>query len=130
MVMSKASDIGKESARGSFHYLWGLVISTLISAVGTIFIARLLGSDQYGLYTVVLAAPSLIVTFRDWGINSAMIKFTAQYRSEERVAEIRSVFVTGILFEIILGLALSVVSFVFSGFLRRVFIIGQRSLHL
>jgi O-antigen/teichoic acid export membrane protein len=115
--MSKASDIAKVSARGSFHYLWGLVISTLISAVGTIFIARLMGSDQYGLYTVVLAAPSLIVTFRDWGINSAMVKFTAQYRAEERITEIRSIFITGIIFEVILGLILSLLSFAFSGFL-------------
>ncbi len=115
--MSKASDIGKTSTKGSFHYLWGLVLSTVISAVGSIFVARLLGSDQYGLYTIVLTAPTLIVTFRDWGINSAIIKFTAQYRAENRTAEIRSIFLTGILFEIILGLVLSVVSFLFSGFL-------------
>ncbi len=115
--MSKASDIAKTSTKGSFHYLWGLVLSTVISAVGTIFIARLLGSDQYGLYTIVLAAPSLIVTFRDWGINSAMIKFTAQYRAEERIAEIRSIFLTGVLFEVILGIVLSLLSFAFAGFL-------------
>ncbi len=115
--MSKASDIAKTSTRGSFHYLWGLVLSTVISAIGTIFIARLLGSDQYGLYTIVLAAPSLIVTFRDWGINSAMIKFTAQYRAEERNAEIRSIFLTGVLFEVILGTVLSLISFAFAGFL-------------
>jgi len=115
--VNKASDIAKTSTKGSFHYLWGLVLSTVISAVGTIFIARLLGSDQYGLYTIVLAAPSLIVTFRDWGMNSAMIKFTAQYRAEERIAEIRSIFVTGVLFEVVLGLVLSLLSFEFSGFL-------------
>src|SRR5665647_2684651 len=116
-MVNKASDIAKTSTRGSFHYLWGLVLSTVISAVGTIFIARLLGSDQYGLYTIVLAAPSLIVTFRDWGINSAMIKFTAQYRAEDRIAEIRSIFLTGVLFEVVLGIVLSLVSFVFAGFL-------------
>ena len=115
--MNKVSDIAKTSTRGSFHYLWGLVLSTLISSVGTIFIARLLGSDQYGLYTIVLAAPTLIVTFRDWGINSAMIKFTAQYRAEERLAEIRSIFLTGVLFEVVLGIVLSLISFGFAGFL-------------
>jgi O-antigen/teichoic acid export membrane protein len=115
--VNKPSDIAKISTRGSFHYLWGLVISTVISAVGTIFIARLLGSDQYGLYTIVLAAPSLIVTFRDWGINSAMIKFTAQYRAEDRIAEIRSIFLTGVLFEVVLGIVLSLISFAFAGFL-------------
>ena len=48
--MSRAGDIAKVSAKGGFHVLWGLVISTVISSVGVIFIARLLGSDLYGLY--------------------------------------------------------------------------------
>ena len=54
--MSKAVDVAKASAKGSFHYLWGLVVSTVISAVGTVFIVRLLGSDLYGLYGIVLTA--------------------------------------------------------------------------
>ena len=40
--MSKAADIAKISVKGSFHVMWGLVASTLISAVGTIIIAGLL----------------------------------------------------------------------------------------
>jgi O-antigen/teichoic acid export membrane protein len=115
--MSKAADIAKVSAKGSFHFLWGLVISTLILSVGTIFIARLLGSDQYGLYTIVLTVPMLIVIFRDWGINSAMVRFTAKYRAEGRIDEIRSVFFSGILFEVALGLVLSLLSFFFADFL-------------
>ena len=115
--MSKAADMAKVSAKGGFHLLWGLVISTVISSVGTIFIARLLGSDLYGLYTVVLTAPTLIATFRDWGVNSAMIRCTAQYRAEGRTDEIRSIMVSGIIFEIVFGLVLSVVCFMFSGFL-------------
>lgn len=115
--MSKAADMARVSAKGGFHLLWGLVVSTIISSVGTIFIARLLGSDLYGLYTVVLTAPILIATFRDWGVNSAMIRCAAQYRAEGREDEVRSVFVSGLIFEIALGSALSAVSFILSGFL-------------
>ena len=115
--MTKTAEMARVSAKGSFHLLWGLVASTLISAVGTIIIARLLGADNYGLYTVALAAPNLISTFRDWGINVAMVKYSAQYNSESNTTKIRSVFVSGLLFEIILGLVLSVVSFALSGFL-------------
>ena len=115
--MSKAADMAKVSAKGSFHLLWGLVVSALISAVGTVFIARLLGSDLYGLYTVVLTAPTLIATFRDWGVNAAMIRTTAQYRAEGRENEIRSVFVSGLIFEIALGTALTALSFLLAGFL-------------
>jgi O-antigen/teichoic acid export membrane protein len=115
--MSKASEMAKVSAKGSFHILWGLVVSTIISSVATIFVARLLGSDLYGLYGIVLIAPTLIGVFRDWGINSAMVRNIAQYLSEGRASEVRSILVSGIIFEVILGIALTAVSFAFSGYL-------------
>ena len=115
--MNKAADIGKVSAKGSFNVLWGLVVSTVISAVGSIFIARLLGSELYGLYGIALAAPSLITIFRDWGITSAIIRYSAQYRAENRAAEIRSVILTGLVFEVAMGLVLSVVTLLLSNYL-------------
>jgi O-antigen/teichoic acid export membrane protein len=115
--MSKAADIGKVSAKGGFHLLWGLVASTIISSVGTLFIAGLLSPDQYGLYSIVLTAPALISIFRDWGVTSAMTRYSAQYRAENRNAEIRSIFISGIIFELALGLALTIASFFIAGFL-------------
>jgi O-antigen/teichoic acid export membrane protein len=115
--MSKATEMARVSAKGGFHLLWGLVLSTVISAVGTIVIARLLGADNMGLYTIALAAPNLIATFRDWGVTTAMIKYSAEYNSEGNVAKIRSVFVSGLAFEIILGIALAALSLVLSQFL-------------
>jgi O-antigen/teichoic acid export membrane protein len=115
--MTKATEMAKVSAKGGFHLLWGLVLSTVISAVGTIFIARLLGADNMGLYAIALAAPNLIATFRDWGVSTAMIKYSAEYNSANNVAKVKSVFVSGLVFEIIVGLALSVLSLVLSQFL-------------
>ena len=120
-MTTKTTEMARVLAKGGFHLLWGLVVSTLISAVGTIIIARLLGADNYGLYTVALAAPNLISTFRDWGINSAMIRYSAQYNSENNTSKIRGIFVSGLLFEVILGLSLSVLSFALSGFLATTF---------
>jgi O-antigen/teichoic acid export membrane protein len=115
--MSKAAEMAKVSAKGGFHLLWGLVASTVISSVGTIFVGNLLGDVNYGLYTIALVAPNLISTFRDWGISIAMIKYTAQYKAEDKAAYIRGVFAAGIIFETVLGLALSGVAFLLSGFL-------------
>ncbi|MCL2476423.1 oligosaccharide flippase family protein [Candidatus Bathycorpusculum sp.] len=119
--MSKAADMAKVSAKGGFHMLWGLVISTVISSVGTIIIGRLLGADNWGLYTIAIAAPTMIATFRDWGVNTAMVRYTAQYNSENQVSKIRSVFVAGLIFELVLGLALSIASIALSGFLANAY---------
>lgn len=115
--MSKTGDIAKVSVKGSFHLLWGLIVSTVISSVGVIFIARLLGSDLYGLYTVVLSVPLFIGIFRDWGINAAIVKFTAQYRAEGRIDEIRSIFLAGLIFRVAIGLVLSFLSFFLADFI-------------
>jgi O-antigen/teichoic acid export membrane protein len=115
--MTKAGNIAKVSARGGYDLLWGMVISTVISSVGTIFIARLLGSDQYGLYAIVLTLPNLLVLFRDWSVTSAIVRFTAHFRTENRENEIRNVYVAGLTFEIATGLILSILSLLFSDFL-------------
>lgn len=109
--------MGKVSARGGFNLFWGIVVSTVVSALGVIVLARVMQPENYGLYTIALAAPNLIGTFRDWGMNSAMIKYTAQYSAEEKPERIRSILIAGLVFEVILGLALTFVSFLLSGFI-------------
>ncbi len=115
--MTKATEMAKVSAKGSVHLMWGLVASTVISAVGTIFIANLLGPDNYGLYGIALTAPTLIQVFRDWGINTATTKYAAQYNMENNTLKIRSIFVSSLLFELVLGILLTIISFALSGFL-------------
>lgn len=119
--MTKAAKIASVSVKGGFNLLWGLVASTVISSVGTIFIANLLGDTNYGLYTIALAAPNLIATFGDWGVATAMTKHTAQYNAEDRAADVRSIFLGGLLFETILGIILSAVAFLLSGFLASLY---------
>ena len=115
--MSKAADMAKVSLKGSFHVMWGLVASTVISAVGTIIIAGLLGPADYGLYSIALTAPAIIVLFRDWGVNFAMIRYTAQSNAENKIANIRGIYISGLVFEITLGITLSIIGFVLSNFL-------------
>jgi len=115
--VTKAIRMAKVSARGGFNLFWGLATSTIISAVGVILVARLLSPPEYGLVAIALTAPNLIMIFRDWGVNSAMIKYTAQYSSENKTANVRSIIAAGLLFELALGFSLSLISFLLSGFI-------------
>jgi O-antigen/teichoic acid export membrane protein len=116
-LADKAVEMAKVSARGGFHLFWGIVVSALVSAVGLIVLARVLPVEDYGLYTIALAAPGLIGTFRDWGMNSAVTRYTAQYSAEEKPERVRSILLAGLVFEVILGLALSFLSLLLSGFI-------------
>ncbi len=115
--MSKAADMAKASVRGGFHVLWGLLVSTIISAVGAIILALVLGENNYGLYAVVLAAPTLIGLFQDLGVNYAVTRYSARLNAENKAAQIRSIFLSGFIFKTLLGLALSLFCLLLSPYL-------------
>jgi O-antigen/teichoic acid export membrane protein len=115
--VTKAIEMARVSAKGGFNLFWGLAASTIISSVGVILVARLLSPSEYGLVTIASTAPNLIILFRDWGVNSAIIKYTAQYRSENKTTETKAILAAGLLFELALGVSLSLISFLLSGFL-------------
>jgi O-antigen/teichoic acid export membrane protein len=115
--LSKAVKMAKVSAKGGFSLFWGVSLSTTISALGVVIVAKLLGEGRYGLYTIVFVPSTLFGLFRDWGINSAMIKYIAQYRSEDKTNEMRNVLASGLIFELALGILLSIISFLLAGFL-------------
>ena len=112
--MTKAAEMAKVTVKGGFHLLWGLVISTGISAVGTIYLANLLSPTDMGLYTLALAAPNLIGVFRDWGVNSAIIRYTAQFNSERKIIQVKKILTAGLLFEVVAGVVLTAISFLLS----------------
>jgi O-antigen/teichoic acid export membrane protein len=119
--MSKAANMAKSAAKGGAHLLWGMVASTIISSIGTIFIANLLGDANYGLYAIALVPPGLFSLFSDWGVSRAMIKYTAQNKAENKAASVRGIFTAGILFETISGISLSVVAFLLSGIFAKLY---------
>jgi O-antigen/teichoic acid export membrane protein len=109
--------MAKVSAKGGFSLFLGVSLSTVISAVAVLLVAGLLSEGEYGLYTIAFIPPALFGLFRDWGINSAMIKYIAQYRSEDKLDEMRNVLASGLLFESAMGILLSILSFSLAGFL-------------
>ncbi len=108
--MDKALQMGKSSTTGSFHLLIGVVGSTVILAVGTLILAEFLTVDQLGLYGIVLIPATMIGFFRDWGVNYALTQQIASLRAKGNEGEIHNVIVAGVVFEVITGLALSLVS--------------------
>ena len=119
-LLSKARNLGEVSARGGFHLFWGVAFSSIISAIGIIIVGRILSPEEMGVVSIVINAPNLIKTFRDFGIDQATIKFTALYRSDNKFNKVKQVLATEIIFEVIIGLILMVISFFLSDFIASV----------
>jgi len=116
--LDKATGMAKSSARGGFKLFIGVSVSSIVTAVGLILVLRLLGDpDEYGIIITALIFPAILGLFKDWGTNSAMIKYLAQYRSENKPQSVKNVMVTGLLFELVTGGLLTLLCFLLADFL-------------
>jgi stage V sporulation protein B len=86
MSYEKLAGIAERAARGGVYLFIGNALSIVVLAIGSIIIARLLGPASYGIYTLVLAVPSLFISIADAGMSSALVRFPAKLRSEGDLA--------------------------------------------
>ena len=52
-----------------------------ITAIAAIFVARLLGPDGYGLYTLAFLIPGILSLFVGLGVNISVTRYVAYYVS-------------------------------------------------
>jgi|Deesub1362B_J571_1020462.scaffolds.fasta_scaffold00343_14 O-antigen/teichoic acid export membrane protein len=110
-------EVAEEAVKGGFLLFTGNTSATVILTIASIIIARLLGPPDYGLYSITLIIPSLMLIFTDFGINPALIKFSAQFRSEGRGKMVSNLIRTGFLFKLTTGLSMFLISFLLADFL-------------
>lgn len=115
-IMEKLLKIGKTSAVGSLHLFIGKLSSTVILALGTIVIGFFILDTEYGLYTIALIPSTTILLFQDWGVSSAMIRFIARNRADNRERELWRVIIAGLTFTIATGLLLTFISILTANF--------------
>ena len=115
--MDRATSMGKDSAKGSLQLFIGRTLSTLIMAVGSIILALIISPGDLGLYAIALIPATTFALFQDWGVNSAIIKYCAQFRAKEKdEKEIGQVILSGLTFEITTGIILTVISILTANF--------------
>jgi O-antigen/teichoic acid export membrane protein len=107
--------VAQGSARGGFFLMSGTALSTVILAVASVLIARLLGPELYGQYSLALVVPQLLYLFTDLGINQGITKFTAAMQSEGKANRVPTIIKHGLLVKTIVGFAISAINYAFAG---------------
>ena len=107
-------DVVDESIKSGLALFTGDALSTVILAIGSILIARFLGPEGYGLYSLSLAIPTIMLSFIALGIDQAVIRFQARLKAEDRLDQIPSVLKSAIAFRFVVGLVMWLVCFLFS----------------
>jgi O-antigen/teichoic acid export membrane protein len=100
MSTDELTTIAQKAARGGLFLFLGNTSSTVILAVGAIIVARLLGPFSYGLYSLTIAIPTLLVALSDAGMNFALVRLPARARSEGDQARANRLIRLGFLFKL------------------------------
>jgi O-antigen/teichoic acid export membrane protein len=119
-IMGDLMENARIAGRGGTVIFFSNVLSTLIVAVGAIFVIRLLSPTEYGLYIIAGIPSSMMILFGDWGVNTALTKYIAQYRAEGKETLAASILRSGLVFKILLGLVLTSMMFLLSDFLAEI----------
>ncbi|MGY5876828.1 MAG: oligosaccharide flippase family protein [Candidatus Thorarchaeota archaeon] len=112
---SAVKNIVRVSFRGTADVFIAQVISAMLSTIGVILIARLLGPELFGSISVIMILPSFVILFTDWAISHAMIRYIALYRARGEDYRVRRVIMIGTVFILITGIVMLVVSVLVTG---------------
>ncbi len=111
------TNLGEESTKGSFILVGGVVIATIISAVVSILVARFLGPEDYGIYSLSLVVPQIFFLVTDFGIREGIIKFTIEAEKKGQIGLGLKVIKYGILIRALAGVLSFLLLFVSADFI-------------
>ena len=97
--------------------LAGSFISNLLLLVNVLLVARLLGHDLYGEYTLSISPATIFILFSGLGVNTAITRFAAYHLSRGEVEEAKRKTANGISFLLLLGAGLTAACYLSAPFI-------------
>jgi O-antigen/teichoic acid export membrane protein len=107
MSSNELTTIAQKATRGGLFLFIGNASSMVILAIGIIIVARLLGPSSYGLYTLSIVIPTLLISLSDAGMNFALVRLPARIGATGDYVKASSLIRLGFL----LKLAISCIAF-------------------
>lgn len=77
--MRNSSDALYEAASTAVMLAGGSFLSVLVAGLGSLVLARILGPEGYGAYSLVLAVPAFLMAFVDLGMSATMIRYLSKF---------------------------------------------------
>ncbi len=106
------SDAARQSVKGGLALILGSFVSAFVNLITVFSITRLLGPELYGLYTLSLVPPTIMLLITGVGVNTSITRFAAYHlaRGEFEVAQRKTR--NSIEFLLLIAIILSIVNYV------------------
>jgi O-antigen/teichoic acid export membrane protein len=121
-LSSREQKIARQSIDSTFIVTIGNIAYSVILAISSLIVARLLGPGAYGVYGLALAIPLFLQLLAGVGVGPAITRYSAYYLSQGNMKTAQRMTKNAILFLALTGLAVTYLSFVFSGSFSSIFL--------
>lgn len=113
--MARAREpLGRRSARTFSVLTVGRTLSLLIGILSIIVIARLLGPDGYGIFTIAFAFFSFVSAFSNFGFGQYLIKHLSESEDRHDKHEFARTLAAGLFSVVMIGLVLTAIGIAIS----------------
>ncbi|MBT4242085.1 flippase [archaeon] len=101
-------------AKSSFIVLIGLIFSKIMTYVYRIIIARELGPEVYGLFSLALMISTLFIALASLGLPEGLLRYISFYRGEKEKGKSQYIFRFSLFISIITSIIIGLVLFLFA----------------
>lgn len=115
--MYLVNDSLKNIGKGASIIIIGIIISNLIGIFNQIFLGRLLGPYEYGIFNLGLSLMMMLAVLPHFGLGPALTQFIPYNIEKKKFQHIKEAFRFSSILTIFLGLTVSLIIFIFSDYL-------------
>jgi O-antigen/teichoic acid export membrane protein len=112
---SKEERVARQSFDSSVIITIGNLSSLFFLLIASFVVARLLGPQEYGLYSLALALPLFLQLLVGFGVNTAIYRFSAYHLARGEIATAQRMTKNAILFYVLSGSSLTALTLALSG---------------
>jgi O-antigen/teichoic acid export membrane protein len=105
----------------------GDTLSIAFTAIAIVIVARLLGPEAYGLYTLAFVAPSILMQLWGLGVNVAVTRYAAFYLSKGEIDHAVQITKRATTFLLLFGVVLSLANYYLAPYMA-VAVLGRAAL--
>jgi len=106
------SSLVNKMAKGSFIIFISKIVEAVVALAFSIILARLLGTDTYGLIGSTIGIAAIIGIFAKLGIVEASAKFTSEHLAKKEEHKIKNVIYSTVIIETVLGIITAIICFI------------------
>ncbi len=100
-----------KSARAAILVFFVRVFSAILAFALQVFLARWMGSEQYGTFVLVWVVATMLGGLSCFGLQTAVIRFVTEYRSQKDFRHLRGILLAAPGFAIVTSIIVAILGF-------------------